>query len=73
MQQLQKTLRSLKKDVTLLQEKNKELQQDLDESREAAENQSQPKRGSKGRATTKQLQAKVDGLRAQVHDLEHVS
>lgn len=73
MSQLQKTLRNLKKDVVILQKKNQKLQQDLDEARETAENQTQPRRGSRGGPTAKQLQARVDILRTQVHELEQVS
>ena len=55
-----------------LQRKNRQLHEDLDEAREAADSLSQPKRGSRGGATCKQLQTKVDALRKQVAELERV-
>ena len=66
-----KRLRTLKKDVATL-EKNKQLQEDLDEARETTESLSQPKKGSRGGPTVKQLLAKVETLRAQVSSLEEV-
>ncbi|GJE84553.1 hypothetical protein PsYK624_006290 [Phanerochaete sordida] len=65
-----KTLRSLKRDVTDLQKKNAQLQEDLTHALEAAENVSQPKPGKRGGPSVKQLQTKVDGLRKQVAELE---
>ena len=72
MSQLLKSLRTLKKDVSALQKKNQELQEDLVEARESAENASQPKKGGRGGPSTKKLQEKVASLRAQVKDLEQV-
>jgi ABC-type phosphate transport system auxiliary subunit len=60
----------LKRDVITLQKKNKQLQEDLDEAMETAENLSQPKKSSRAGASTKKLQAKVDALRAEVTELE---
>ena len=67
-----KTLRTLKRDVSDLQKRNAQLQEDLAHALETAENASQPKPGKRGGPNVKQLQTKLDGMRKQVAELERV-
>lgn len=66
-------MKSLKREVGDLRERNEELEEQLAGAREELENASQPKRGAKARVGAKELQKKVSELKGQMRELEKVS
>lgn len=68
-----KSARALKQDYQQLQRKHEELAAELIDTREQLENDTQPKRGHKGKGpNVAQLQKQVVQLKARVRELEKV-
>lgn len=69
---LLKCVKTLKRKVARLQYQKTELSEELATAREQLDEAVQPKRGSKGRVTAKDLQKKLSEMKTKVRDLEKV-